>query len=263
MSQQTIDFATVATPRVVLSARTTPAAGPEPIRVVVAGNQLISREGLHAIIACNEGFRVVGEAEDGKAGLDVASSKHADVLVVDMPPVCEFDLHFLTRIAAESMPIRALLLLSPLLPAEALRAINLGAHGVLSKDFTSSQDLHKALLSVSAGRYWMGESYAPTLAQARESVSDGGDADTNCQRFGLTRRELQIVPLMVQGYSNRDIANTLSISIQTVKHHCSHIYDKIGSSNRLELALFAVHHRLVSQTDPPRTSRRDNSPHAR
>lgn len=228
----------------------------ETTRVVIAGNQLISRAGLHVLLTRIQGVHIVGEAEDGAAGLHVAASRCADVLVVDMPPVRDHDLNFLRRTAVESMQIRVLLLLSPFLAKEALAAIRLGAHGVLSKDAASSQDLCEALRAVSAGRYWLGDCHGSSLTEALELLSDGDDSEANPHRFGLTRRELQVVPLMVQGYSNREIAGTLSISIQTVKHHCSHIYDKIGASNRLELALFAIQHRLVHQPVPAMTSHR-------
>jgi DNA-binding NarL/FixJ family response regulator len=65
------------------------------------------------------------------------------------------------------------------------------------------------------------------------------------QRFGLTKREMQIVPLIVAGCTNKDIAQQFSLSEDTVKHHLTNIFDKVGVSTRLELALFALHHKLV------------------
>ena len=71
------------------------------------------------------------------------------------------------------------------------------------------------------------------------------DTGPSHRRFGLTARESELLPMLAQGYSNQEIARALSISVHTIKHHCSHIYDKLGSSNRVELALFAIHHQLV------------------
>lgn len=224
-----------------------PSETEKTIRLVIAGSQLISRTGLRALLTSAGGFHVVGEADDAAAALHVVSSRRADALVLDLPPVRDYDFDFLRRIAAESMEIPVLLLVSPFLAIEVLKAVRLGARGVLSKDTATSQDLCEALQSVCAGRYWLGDCCAPSLKQALEFLEGSRNSDASHQRFGLTRRELQVVPLMVQGYSNREIATTLSISIQTVKHHCSNIYDKVGASNRLELALFAIHHQLVNQ----------------
>jgi two-component system, NarL family, nitrate/nitrite response regulator NarL len=73
-----------------------------------------------------------------------------------------------------------------------------------------------------------------------------GEDGMRARDYGLTNRELQIVTLVVAGYSNPDIAQRCSISEQTVKHHISNVFDKLGVSNRLELALFAVNHRLTA-----------------
>lgn len=225
-------------------------ADPETIRLVIAGSEPMSREGLQALLIGNREFEVVGEAEDGDAGLLLASRKRAHILLVDVPPIRDCSLEFIRGAAAESLRIRVLLLLSPSRKTEALTALRLGARGVLSKDSANRHDLNDALRSVASGGYWLGHGHAPSLAEALESLTGSPDSDPDCDKFGLTPRELQVVPLMVRGYSNPEIARELSISVQTVKHHCSHIYDKVGASNRMELALFATHHGLVSRSLP-------------
>jgi DNA-binding NarL/FixJ family response regulator len=95
-----------------------------------------------------------------------------------------------------------------------------------------------------AGQYWVGRESVSDLIKALRSVSLPPGGAAPAKGFGLTPRELEIVPLVVAGYSNPDIAQRCSISEQTVKHHMSNIFDKLGVSNRLELALFAVNHQL-------------------
>ena len=99
------------------------------------------------------------------------------------------------------------------------------------------------------GKFWFGDSSVNDLVEIlREylppaAADDGKNAKSN---FGLTPREMDVVESIVSGFTNREIANRYSISEQTVKHHLRNIFDKVGASNRLELALFAINHGLVS-----------------
>jgi DNA-binding NarL/FixJ family response regulator len=104
------------------------------------------------------------------------------------------------------------------------------------------------------GQYWVGrDRVADLVTTLRElSISTPPPSPNN---FGLTPRELEVVAVIVGGYSNRDIAVKLSISEKTVKHHLTNIFEKLGVSNRLELALFALHHSLVAE--PPALPTRD------
>jgi len=106
--------------------------------------------------------------------------------------------------------------------------------------------LFKGIRTVMAGQYWVGrECMGSVIDSMRERVSAPGPEPAR-PTFGLTPRELEVVSAVVAGYPNRDIAERFSISIKTVKHHLTNIFDKVGVSNRLELALFAVHHRLAA-----------------
>jgi DNA-binding NarL/FixJ family response regulator len=121
---------------------------------------------------------------------------------------------------------------------------------VILKDAATSL-LFEGIRRVVAGEYWIG----------RESVSDvirylvrgeTGEAHARKQKFGLTPRERQIVGAVVAGYTNKEIAGRFSLSEDTVKHHLSNIFDKLGVSSRLELALFAVNHQLVDEGNSAR-----------
>jgi DNA-binding NarL/FixJ family response regulator len=99
--------------------------------------------------------------------------------------------------------------------------------------------------AVMAGQYWVGrECVGELIDKMRERAAV--PAEPRRATFGLTARELEIVSTVVGGYANSDIAQKYSISVKTVKHHLTNIFDKLGVANRLELALFAVHHRLES-----------------
>jgi DNA-binding NarL/FixJ family response regulator len=96
-----------------------------------------------------------------------------------------------------------------------------------------------------AGQFWVGETVVTDLAQFLRSLSPADDRSSR-KLYGLTPREVEVVTSIASGFSNREIADKFSISEQTVKHHLRNIFDKLGVSNRLELALFAINHRIIS-----------------
>ena len=100
-----------------------------------------------------------------------------------------------------------------------------------------------------AGQYWVGREQVSDLVAALRGLTNGGEPVGSPQSFGLTERELEIIATIVAGHANKDIAEKLAISEKTVKHHLTNIFDKLGVSNRLELALFALHHRLPMTLD--------------
>jgi DNA-binding NarL/FixJ family response regulator len=97
-----------------------------------------------------------------------------------------------------------------------------------------------------AGQYWVGRKPVADLAKCFSEVAAAFPAPAR-KHFGLTRRELEIVGVILSGRSNSEIATKFSVSEKTVKHHLTNIFDKLGVSNRLELALFALYHKL----EPP------------
>jgi two-component system nitrate/nitrite response regulator NarL len=163
-----------------------------------------------------------------------------------MPGVSGMDA--LRELAAESapIPVRTILLTAGIQRLEIVKALQLGAAGVVLK--TAPTDvLFKSIRTVMAGQHWIGHECVSDLVQALRSYGDASPPPR--ARFGLTPRELQITSAVVSGFSNKEIASKFVLSEHTVKHHLTNIFDKVGASNRLELALFAVHHRLLEERD--------------
>lgn len=209
----------------------------ERTRIVIADDHRIFREGLKTLLKIQPDFEVVGEAMDGAEALEAVRRLRPDVLLLDLAmPVSGFET--LRELATQSASVRILLLTASADKMEISRALQLGAWGVVQKG-SPSQLLFKAIRAVMEGRYWL----------ERESVADlvqylQGSA-TQARPFGLTERELEVVEAVVAGLSNREIGRKLAISEQTAKHHLTNIFDKVGVSNRLELALLAIKQRLI------------------
>ncbi len=120
-----------------------------------------------------------------------------------------------------------------------VEALQLGARGVVLKD-SATQLLLKSIHTVMSGEYWVGRESVSNLVQYLRNLVQSSGEEAKQKKFGLTPRELEIVSAVVAGYSNKEIAEYFKISEDTVKHHLSNIFDKLGVSTRLELALFAV-----------------------
>ena len=126
--------------------------------------------------------------------------------------------------------------------ADIVTALQLGARGIVLKE-SASDVLLKSIDAVVGGKYWVGRKPVADLNTTLSEIAAAFPAPTRKQ-FGLTPRELEIVGVILAGCSNNDIASKFKISEKTVKHHLTNIFDKLGVSNRMELALFALYHKL-------------------
>ena len=145
----------------------------------------------------------------------------------------------------------------PLLPRDvqqqlprgpALREVDLGARGLLLKDATTDV-LFEAIACVLAGRYWLGQTLVTDLLETVRPLIQSSKAAGGRLAFGLTPREREVLTLIVAGYANKDIARDFAVSEQTIKHHLTRMFDKVGVSNRLELAMVATERGLLTGPD--------------
>jgi two-component system nitrate/nitrite response regulator NarL len=218
-------------------------SSPAPIRVLIADDHPIVRDGLRRLLEAEPGFVVVGEAEDGQKAISLARSIQHDVLLLDLAMPVANGLEVLRTLHADGIQVRTVLLTASIESSVMTEALRLGAVAVLLKT-TATELLFECLRSVMAGHYWVGREAVLSLVEALANAPAPGVA-TPPKPFGLTQRELEVVQLVAEGYSNKDIAGRLAIREDTVKHHLSHAFDKTGTSSRVELALFAVHHKIA------------------
>lgn len=216
------------------------------IRILIADDHPIFRDGLRGLLEAEPGFRVVGEAADGEATVALAVRLKPDILLLDLIMPKRSGLEALRDLASSTSPMRTIILAAVIGEADIVQALQLGARGVVSKE-SATQTLFKSIRAVMAGQYWVGRESVAGLVEALRRFTPSSGEEPRRQKFALTPRELEIIATIVAGYTNKDIAEKFSLSEQTVKHHLTNIFDKLGVSNRLELALFAVNHRLFDQ----------------
>ena len=216
-------------------------------RILLADDHPLFRDGIRKLLHSEPGFRVVGQASNGDEAIQLAKRLSPDIILLDVAMPGRDGMDALKELATLHLPARTLLLTASLGKSEIVRALKLGACGVILKEATTAR-LFESIRCVMTGQYWVGRESVSDLVRALRTVSPSAELSQRPRDFGLTRRETEVVSMVVAGYSNPDIAEKCNISEQTVKHHIGHIFDKLGVSNRLELALFAVNHRLTHQS---------------
>jgi DNA-binding NarL/FixJ family response regulator len=214
----------------------------QPVRIMIADDHPIFRDGLRRLLESERDFEVVGEACDGVEAVGLARKLKPEILLLDLAMPKGPGLEALRELGSTPLPIRVILLTAAAEKAQIVEALQLGARGVVLKD-SASQILLRSIRAVMNGDYWVGRESVSDLVQYLRSLMDSTSSSKQ-KRYGLTPRELQIISAVVAGYANREIAEHFKISEDTVKHHLSNIFDKVGVSTRLELALFAVNQDL-------------------
>ena len=220
------------------------------IRIVVADDHPIFRDGLCKLLALEEDFEVVAQAQDGRQVLEVLQQMEPDILLLDLKMPCLDGLATLQRLQAARNKTRVIVLTASDDKNEFVQAMKLGTSGIVLKQ-TATELLIKSIRKVHAGEIWLDShttaAVIRTFVAAEEAPPPQGIpqvASRDRERSPLSQREREIVALVAQGFKNKEMAEKMFISEQTVKNHLHNIFDKLGVSDRLELALYAIHNNL-------------------
>ena len=220
------------------------------IRIVVADDHPIFRDGLCKLLALEEDFEVVAQASDGRQVLEVLQQYTPDILLLDLKMPGLDGLATLQRLQAVKNKTRVIVLTASDDKNEFVQAMKLGTSGIVLKQ-TATELLIKSIRKVHAGEIWL-DSHT-TAAVIRQFVAADENPPPSApqqqtsrerERSPLSQREREIVALVAQGFKNKEMAEKMFISEQTVKNHLHNIFDKLGVSDRLELALYAIHNNL-------------------
>jgi len=211
------------------------------IRVLIADDHAIFRDGLRKLLDADEGVTIIGEAQNGEECIKLLARLKPDILLLDLRMPEKSGLAVLEEVNFDMLPTRVVVLTAAEDDRDVLRAMRLGARGVVLKQ-SATDLLVKCIHHVLAGEIWLDNRMT---AEVMEAFSKSSEAGSRRERTLLSEREKEIVQLLAQGFRNKEIGEKLFISERTVKNHLHNIFDKLGVSDRLELALHAIHHGLI------------------
>jgi DNA-binding NarL/FixJ family response regulator len=226
-----------------------PESAPNKIRVVIADDHPIVRDGLKKLLSLEDDIDVVGAVSDGRELVERIDELKPDVILLDLRMPNLDGLGAMQTLQHTGSKARVIILTASEDKNEFVQAMKLGCSGIVLKQ-TASDLIVKSIRKVHAGEIWLdSHTTAAVMRQFAAPVesSPSASAGKSRERSPLSAREREIVALVAQGYKNKEMAEKMFISEQTVKNHLHNIFDKLGVSDRLELALYAIHKGLHLQ----------------
>jgi two-component system, NarL family, nitrate/nitrite response regulator NarL len=233
-----------------------------PVRVVLADDECLFRASLRHLLSVppsvikdvygvdvGPGFQVVGEAGSGEETIRVVRSAQPALLLLDLSMPRLTGLEALREIAPVRESLRAIMLAGWFERDDLVTAVQLGARGLLLKT-TTTEVLFEAMMSVLAGGYWIGQKLLTDLLETMRPLIQSSREGPSPSPWKLTARERQVLGMVAAAHCNKAIARRFNVSEETVKHHLTRLFAKIGASSRLELAMLATRHGIVEPVEP-------------
>lgn len=213
------------------------------IRVILADDHTVFRQGLKSLLALEEDIKIVGEAANGKEAIDYANQMHPDIIIMDINMPQLNGLEATKRIKADLPKIKIVILTSQGDDKSVFSLIEAGADGYLLKD-VAAENLVSAIRDVNDGKSILHPEVTQKLLT--RFVTKGEPAK---QKPGdlLTDREIEVLQALSKGYTNQQIAEELYISQRTVQNHLHNIYNKLGINGRTEAVIYAMQEGIISK----------------
>ncbi len=229
-----------------------PESGKRPVRIILADSQAIFRAGLRKIFALEDDLRVVAQAETFAQTISAAGKFEADVILLESS-LAPNPGEAITELSQAAPAAKVVVVTSQPTQDETLEFYRRGAQGIVSRTVEPELLMH-CLRKVAGGEPWLDEKSANWVLQAYRS--QGLQATAARPHVHLTPKEMQIVSCVTQGMKNKEIATRVGTTEQVVKNYLRKVYDKLGVSDRLELALYCLNHRLMDNGVPVPTPER-------
>jgi len=224
----------------------------QTIRVVVADDQRVIRDGLMTILGAMDDVEVVGAAADGAEAIALVGEHDVDVVLMDLRMPVTDGVEATVRLRAERPEVAVVVLTTYFDDESVLAAMHAGAAGYLTKD-ASVDDIRRALHAAVSGQATLDARVVARLVEVATARSDGPTARPGMTLpDGLTAREGQVLALVAQGLSNVEISERLYVSRSTVKTHINQIFSKTGSRDRAQAIAYAYRHGFTEARPDPR-----------
>ncbi len=204
------------------------------LKIILADNQAIFRTGVAKVLAVEDDLRIVAQADNSEKMMMALEKFHASVMIFSADMQAN-----LQEIVEAARRVKTKLVLIADTGQDSRHYLANGMNGVIYRN-VSGEALVQCVRKVNKGESWVQDTH-----ESKETAEN--DLVGARVRDRLTAKELKIVALIVQGYKNKEIAVQLGTTEQVIKNYLRNVYDKIGVSDRLELALFTIHHRILAE----------------
>jgi DNA-binding NarL/FixJ family response regulator len=227
--------------------QTEPENGSEAIRLIVSDSEPIFRVGVRKIVAIEDDIRIVAQVESAAAAVTAVGRFNADLILLACAPG-ESKTETVSSILAVAPAIKIVLVMTDPNEDETVELLRRGACGIVTRSIAPDL-LVRCIRKVHAGETWLDSKGVNWVIEAYRAQASLLTSPRN--RVKLSTKELQIITGVTQGLRNKDIAQEVGTTEQVVKNYLRKVYDKLGVSDRLELALYCMHHRLLENLPKP------------